>query len=86
LACGFVHLRLVGVAAQVAPNLDVAADLPSTVAMLRQDVETMMEFAFASLDPERQRARDIRMVPPILERLRQRRQLAEVRNEVVVQT
>jgi LacI family transcriptional regulator, fructose operon transcriptional repressor len=45
-----------------------AADLPFTVAMLRQDVETMMELAFASLDPERQLARDIQMVRPILER------------------
>lgn len=45
-----------------------AAGLPFTVAMLRQDVETMMELAFASLDPERQRARGVLMVPPILER------------------
>ena len=45
-----------------------AADLPFTVAMLRQDAETMMELAFASLAPERQRDRDIQMVPPILER------------------
>jgi LacI family fructose operon transcriptional repressor len=45
-----------------------AADLPFTVAMLRQDAETMMELAFASLASERQRARDIQMVPPILER------------------
>jgi LacI family transcriptional regulator, fructose operon transcriptional repressor len=45
-----------------------AADLPFTVAMLRQDVETMMELAFGSLESERQRARDILMVPPILER------------------
>ncbi|MDE3174590.1 MAG: LacI family DNA-binding transcriptional regulator [Pseudomonadota bacterium] len=45
-----------------------AADLPFTVAMLRQDVETMMDLAFGSLTPERQRARDILMVAPILER------------------
>jgi LacI family transcriptional regulator, fructose operon transcriptional repressor len=45
-----------------------AADLPFTVAMLRQDAETMMELAFSSLDPDRQQARDILMVPPILER------------------
>jgi LacI family fructose operon transcriptional repressor len=45
-----------------------AADLPFTVAMLRQDVETMMELAFGSLEAERQRARDILMVAPILER------------------
>jgi len=45
-----------------------AADLPFTVAMLRQDAETMIELALSSLDPDRQRARDILMVPPILER------------------
>ena len=45
-----------------------AAHLPFTVLMLRQDVETMMELAFASLDSERQRARDILVVPPVLER------------------
>ena len=45
-----------------------AASLPFTLALLRQDVETMMELAFASLDPERQRARAIVLVPPILER------------------
>jgi LacI family transcriptional regulator, fructose operon transcriptional repressor len=45
-----------------------AAHLPFTVAMLRQDAETMMELAFGSLDPDRQRPRDILMVPPILER------------------
>jgi LacI family transcriptional regulator, fructose operon transcriptional repressor len=45
-----------------------AADLPFTVAMLRQDAETMMELAFGSLDPDRQRAREILMVPPVLER------------------
>ena len=45
-----------------------AADLPFTVAMLRQDVETMMELAFGSLEPERQLARDILTVAPILER------------------
>jgi hypothetical protein len=28
----------------------------------------MMELAFGSLDPDRQRARDVLMVPPILER------------------
>jgi LacI family fructose operon transcriptional repressor len=47
-----------------------AAHLPFTVLMLRQDVETMMELAFASLDPERQDARDILVVPPVLERNR----------------
>ena len=46
-----------------------AADLPFTVAMLRQDVETMLELAFTSLlDDESQSARGILMVPPILER------------------
>jgi LacI family fructose operon transcriptional repressor len=45
-----------------------AADLPFTVVMLRQDVETMMELAFASLDPERQRVRGVLMVPPVLAR------------------
>jgi LacI family fructose operon transcriptional repressor len=45
-----------------------AAGLPFTLAMLRQDVETMMETAFASLDPERQRACEIVLVAPILER------------------
>ncbi|MDR3494494.1 MAG: LacI family DNA-binding transcriptional regulator [Ancalomicrobiaceae bacterium] len=45
-----------------------AADLPFTVAMLRQDVESMMEIAFNSLTTERQLARDILLVPPILER------------------
>jgi hypothetical protein len=38
--------------------------------MLRQDVETMMELAFASLEPERQAAREILVVPPVLERHR----------------
>lgn len=45
-----------------------AAGLPFTLAMLRQDVDAMMEAAFASLDPERQSARGIVLVPPILER------------------
>jgi LacI family fructose operon transcriptional repressor len=45
-----------------------AAHLPFTVLMLRQDVETMMEQAFASLDPERQQTRGIVIVPPVLER------------------
>jgi LacI family fructose operon transcriptional repressor len=44
-----------------------AAHLPFTVLMLRQDVETMMEHAFAALDPDRQRERDIVVVPLVLE-------------------
>jgi LacI family transcriptional regulator, fructose operon transcriptional repressor len=46
-----------------------AARLPFTVVMFRQDVETMMELAFASLGPERQRARDIVLVPPVVEQV-----------------
>ena len=45
-----------------------AAGLPFTLAMLRQDVETMMEAAFAALAPERQSARDVVLVPPVWER------------------
>jgi len=45
-----------------------AADLPCTVAMLRQDAEGLMEMAFGSLEGDRQRERAVLMVPPILER------------------
>ena len=44
-----------------------AAQLPFTVVMMRQDVETMMEEAFASLDPARQAARDVVTVPLVIE-------------------
>jgi LacI family fructose operon transcriptional repressor len=44
-----------------------AAQLPFTAVMMRQDVETMMEEAFASLDPVRQDARDVVTVPLVVE-------------------
>lgn len=44
-----------------------ASQLPFTVVMMRQDVETMMEAAFAALDPVRQAAHDIVMVPLVVE-------------------
>jgi hypothetical protein len=44
-----------------------AAQLPFTVVMMRQDVETMMAEAFASLDPAGQAARDVVTVPLVIE-------------------
>lgn len=44
-----------------------AAQLPFTAAMMRQDVESMMTAAFASLDPIRQAARDLVIVPLVVE-------------------
>jgi LacI family transcriptional regulator, fructose operon transcriptional repressor len=44
-----------------------AAQLPFTVVMMRQDVETMLEAAFTLLDPARQSARDVVMVPLVIE-------------------
>jgi len=44
-----------------------AAQLPFTAVMMRQDVESMMAAAFASLDPIRQVARDVVIVPLVVE-------------------
>lgn len=44
-----------------------AVQLPFTAVMMRQNVETMTEEAFASLDPVRQAARDIVTVPLVVE-------------------
>ena len=45
-----------------------AAELPFTSVMMRQDVETMMEEAFASLDAARQAERGVRIVPLLMDR------------------
>jgi LacI family fructose operon transcriptional repressor len=45
-----------------------AAQLPYALVMMRQDVETMISEAFASLHPERQTARDVVKVPLIIEK------------------
>jgi LacI family fructose operon transcriptional repressor len=44
-----------------------AAQLPFTLVMMRQDVETMMEEAFASLDAAKQAERSITVVPVLME-------------------
>jgi LacI family transcriptional regulator, fructose operon transcriptional repressor len=44
-----------------------AAQLPFTSVMMRQDVETMMEEAFASLDAAKQAERGVIVVPLLIE-------------------